>query len=96
MWEYPALAELDEKPFEETKTILLFLPGQYGIFNDLYICFTKDSRAINYYRRAGCAVADIDGYDYGMAWDIILDCVKFKKKIKSGKSKSKTKRISGG
>ena len=78
---YPALKTLREEKIDITT--FLYLPGQRGAYRGLYICFIKNTNAIDFLRRQGFAVAEIDGYDYEMARLMILECAKFIKKFKA-------------
>ena len=73
-WEYPALNELAEEKIQGAS--FLFLPGGYGVYKGLYLCF-EESSAIYDLRRMGYAVGRIDSYE--TAKELLLECAEFKK-----------------
>ena len=75
MWEYPALDKLREEMIDGAE--FLFLPGKYGLFRGLYLCFYEHS-TIYKLRRAKYAVGVVS--DYEMARELILECAAFIKK----------------
>ena len=60
VWKYPVLADLSEEMIDGVK--FLYLPGKFGIYKGLYLCF-NENEAMYDLRRAGYAVGKIDTYD---------------------------------
>ena len=59
-WKYPVLGSLSEETIDGTS--FLFLPGEYGIYKGLFLCFDENP-VIYDLRGAGYAVGKIDTYE---------------------------------
>ena len=71
-WEYPALHELAEETIQGEP--FLFLPGEYGVYRGLYLCFGGCS-ALYDLRSRGYAAGKIDSYEQAKEW--LLECAEF-------------------
>ena len=76
MWRYPILANLSEEMINGIS--FLYLPGEYGIYRGLYLCFDENSAIYNL-RREGYAVGKIDTYD--TVKKLFLECAEYAEKM---------------
>ena len=60
VWKYPVLNNLTEETINGTAFI--FLPGQYGAYIGIYLCF-EENKVIYDLRNAGYLVGKIDSYE---------------------------------
>jgi hypothetical protein len=72
---YPALDRFCEVMINST--VFLFLPGEYGSYKGLYLCFSKNP-AFYSLRREGYAVGLINSYT--TARKLLLECVRYTKR----------------